>query len=149
TLSRGPAAAAVPPPGNRNVRKADRLGIFSDVEMLVSVLLARDTPLPLAVRLFCVWGCSKSFFMALMEERISELAESAAAQESPETSPFCREVRQVRFNAWHYVDANLWASLAATLFDELARAHAPDVTQIKLTELDEARKKAEEAREAR
>src|SRR5215471_7494323 len=102
--------------------------------MLVSVLLASDTPLPLAVGLFGNWGSGKSFFMALMQERIDELA-TLAADGRPEAWPFCREVRQVRFNAWHYVDANLWASLAATLFDGLALADAPDETQIKLTEL--------------
>jgi TPR repeat protein len=148
TLLAGATADTVPEPGHGRVRTADRLGIFADVEMLVSVLLASDTPLPLAVGLFGNWGSGKSFFMALMQERIDELAE-LAAQGRPEAWPFCREVRQVRFNAWHYVDANLWASLAATLFDELARAHAPDETQIKFTELDEARKKAEEARQAR
>ena len=148
TLLAGATADTVPEPGHGRVRAADQLGIFADVEMLVSVLLASDTPLPLAVGLFGNWGSGKSFFMALMQERIDELAK-LAAQGRPEAWPFCREVRQVRFNAWHYVDANLWASLAATLFDELARAHAPDETQIKLTELDEARKKAEDAREVR
>jgi hypothetical protein len=52
----------------------------------------------------------------------------------------------VRFNAWHYVDANLWASLATTLFDELALAAAPagtqEKTQEKLTALEEAREQA-------
>ena len=147
TLLAGATADTVPEPGNGMVRAADRLGISADVEMLVSVLLATETPLPLAVGLFGNWGSGKSFFMALMQERIDELSK-LAAQGRPEAWPFCREVRQVRFNAWHYVDANLWASLAATLFDG-GPAHAPDETQTKLTELDEARKKAEEAREAR
>jgi hypothetical protein len=102
----------------------------------------------LAVGLFGNWGSGKSFFMALMQERIEELSK-LAAQGRPEAWPFCREVRQVRFNAWHYVDANLWASLAATLFDELAQARAPDETQTKLTELDEARARAEDARQTR
>ena len=86
--------------------------------------------------------------MALKQERIGELTQ-LAAQGKPEAWPFCRCVSQVRYNAWHYVDANLWARLAATLFDELALADAPDETQTKLTELDEARKEAEEAREER
>jgi KAP family P-loop domain len=151
TLLAGATADTVPEPGDGRVRAADRLGIVADVEMLVSVLLARDTPLPLAVGLFGDWGSGKSFFMALMQERMGELSR-LAAQEKPEAWPFCREVRLVRFNAWHYVDANLWASLAATMFDELALADAPDETQIKqnkLTELGEARQKAEQAREER
>ena len=147
-LLAGATADTVPEPGDGRVRAADRLGIATDVEMLVSVLLAADTPLPLAVGLFGDWGSGKSFFMALMEERIDELAR-LAAQGRPEASPFCREVRQVRFNAWHYVDANLWASLAATLFDELALAAAPPGTQIKtqerLTALEQARGQAKTA----
>ena len=83
--------------------------------------------------------------MALMQERIDELAHLAVLGR-PEAWPFCREIRQIRFNAWHYVDTSLWASLAATLFDELARADAPDETETKLTELDNARDKAEKAR---
>ncbi|HEU0301674.1 MAG TPA: P-loop NTPase fold protein, partial [Longimicrobium sp.] len=35
-------------------------------------------------------------------------------------SPFCTHVVQLTFNAWHYVDTNLWASLAAAIFDGLA-----------------------------
>jgi KAP family P-loop domain len=146
TLLAGAAADTVPDPGDGRVRSADRLGIGTDVEMLVSVLLATDTPLPLAVGLFGDWGSGKSFFMALMQERITELSK-LAAEGKPEAWPFCREVRQVRFNAWHYVDADLWASLAATLFDELAM---PDTPREKLLqELDEARKDAKGARNDR
>jgi KAP family P-loop domain len=145
-LLAGAAADTVPEPGDGRVRAADRLGIATDVEMLVSVLLATDTPLPLAVGLFGDWGSGKSFFMALMQERIAELSK-LAAEGKPEAWPFCREVRQVKFNAWHYVDANLWASLAATLFDELALQDTP--REKLLQELDEARKDAKDARDNR
>src|SRR5207249_4339798 len=30
-------------------------------------------------------------------------------------------VRNIEFNAWHYADANLWASLVTHIFDELAK----------------------------
>jgi hypothetical protein len=147
-LLAGAAADTVPEPGDGRVRTADRLGAAAEVEMLVSVLLAKDTPLPLAVGLFGDWGSGKSFFMALMYERIYELAD-LAKDGRPEAEPFCSQVRQVRFNAWHYVDANLWASLAVTLFDELAGADQPDRAQAKLTELDKARQDATDARTRR
>jgi peptidoglycan hydrolase-like protein with peptidoglycan-binding domain len=108
----------VPPLGH--VREADRLGTAADVEMLVAVLLDERTPLPLAVGLFGDWGSGKSFFMALMQERMAELAKQAK-DGAPQAAAYCSEIRQIRFNAWHYVDADLWSSLAATLFDELAR----------------------------
>jgi peptidoglycan hydrolase-like protein with peptidoglycan-binding domain len=143
-----PAADTVPEPGEGRVRAADRLGTAAEVEVLASVLLARDTPLPLAIGLFGDWGSGKSFFMAHMQERIAELAD-LAKKRRPDAAPFCREVRQVRFNAWHYVDSNLWASLAASLFDQLARADARDKTQGKLDELDAARELAASAQRER
>ncbi len=119
-LLAGATVDTVPEPGNGAVRRADRLGITAEVEMLVSVLLAKDTPLPLAVGLFGDWGTGKSFFMSEMEERTAELS-ALAAEGRPEGAPFCRAVRQIRFNAWHYADTDLWASLATTMFDQLAR----------------------------
>ncbi|WP_345513774.1 peptidoglycan-binding protein [Phytohabitans houttuyneae] len=144
----GTAADTVPVPGDGQVRAADRLGITAEVEALASVLLARETPLPLAVGLFGDWGSGKSFFMAQLQERMQELADLAKG-EHPEAAPYCRTVRHIRFNAWHYTDANLWASLADTLFDGLARADAPNEAQVKLDELGEARKKAGVARSER
>ena len=144
----GAAPDTVPEPGEGRVRAADRLGTAVEVEMLVSVLLAQDTPLPLAVGLFGDWGSGKSFFMALMEERMCELAR-LAADGRPEAAPFCREIRAVRFNAWHYVDTDLWASLAATLFDELARSDSPDRAEAALAGLDQARQKVEDAAQRR
>ena len=145
-LLAGATADTVPEPGDGRVKAADRLNLAAEIEMLVSVLLAYDTRPPLAIGLFGDWGSGKSFFMSLMSERIDELA-GLAAEGRPEAAPFCQQVRQVRFNAWHYADANLWASLAATLFDELARADAPDRAQATLAALDEARGEARDARQ--
>lgn len=147
-LLAGANADTVPEPGNGRVRAADRLDTAAEVEMLVSVILARDTPLPLAIALFGGWGSGKSFFMALMQERMDELSRLAAAGR-PEAAPYCRSVRAVRFNAWHYVDTNLWASLAATLFDQLAQADRPGETVEKLSELDAATAKLEKVAKKR
>ncbi|TDW76275.1 P-loop NTPase fold protein [Kribbella pratensis] len=144
----GAMADTVPEPGDGRVKSADTLDVAPEVEMLVSVLLARETPLPLAVGLFGDWGSGKSFFMALMQERIDELANLAKAGRR-DAWPYCKEVRQIRFNAWHYVDTDLWASLAATLFDELASAGRPDMTTAKLNELDQARRRVVETRTER
>ena len=43
------------------------------------------------------------------------MAADASAGRAP---VFIRNVVQVRFNAWHFADANLWASLTAEFFDQ-------------------------------
>ena len=96
----------------------DRLGITSEVNALAAVLAARDASLPISVGLFGDWGTGKSFFMQQMEKRIRTLAASAAADPA---SPFCSDVVQIRFNAWHYMDANLWASMVDEVFRGLAQ----------------------------
>jgi hypothetical protein len=99
----------------------DLLEVSSDVNMLCDLVMARDVAPPLSVGLFGNWGTGKSFFMAQMRQRVTVLAE-AAEQASLEGQPSgtCAKVCQVEFNAWHYVDANLWASLASRIFGKLA-----------------------------
>jgi hypothetical protein len=140
-------ADTVPLPGAGRVRAADRLDTAADVEMLASVILARNTSLPLAIGLFGDWGSGKSFFMAQLEERLDELSQTARTDEQ---SPFLSELRQIRFNAWHYVDADLWSSIASTIFDGLAVTGA-DGTRLDeaRTALGEAAKEAEQARRER
>jgi KAP-like P-loop domain-containing protein/caspase domain-containing protein/WD40 domain-containing protein len=98
----------------------DELGIAADVESLCSVLMATQVQPPLSVGLFGDWGAGKSFFMQRMRERIDWLAtESKLARDDGRPSAYCENVRQITFNAWHYVDANLWASLITRIFDGL------------------------------
>jgi hypothetical protein len=98
----------------------DELGITADVDSLCSVLMASQVQPPLSVGLFGDWGSGKSFFMQRMRERIDWIAaESKASRDEGRPSDFCENVKQITFNAWHYVDANLWASLAIRLFDGL------------------------------
>jgi hypothetical protein len=96
-----------------SVTGTDLLGIDADVAALSAVLATRSNAPPLSVGLFGRWGTGKSFFMARMRDRIEGLG-----REDPET--YCSNVVQITFNAWHYIDANLWASLVARIFEELA-----------------------------
>ncbi len=98
----------------------DQLDVDTYIGMLCAVIAAADTPLPLSVGLFGEWGSGKSYFMALMQQRLDSLAAGAAVDRAVgRKSPYCSEIVQIRFNAWHYADANLWASLAVQIFDEL------------------------------
>ncbi|WIX91274.1 P-loop NTPase fold protein [Amycolatopsis sp. DG1A-15b] len=89
----------------------DHLGVKPYVSMLATVIAAKDTPLPLSIGVFGEWGAGKSFFMGMLRGQVKEL-EGAPGQ--------CRKIAQVGFNAWHYADANLWASLGDEIFRQLA-----------------------------
>ena len=55
----------------------------------------------------------KSFFMHALQSQIAVLAiRSQQAIEAHEPSIFCSRIVQIEFNAWHFVESNLWASLA-------------------------------------
>src|ERR1044071_2383140 len=69
---------------------------------------------PIALGLFGHWGSGKTFFMGLMSDRLDYLAKHGGAG-------YVRRVVQIDFNAWHYHDTNLWASLAMRIFEGLAR----------------------------
>ncbi len=98
----------------------DRLDIMPDVEAVCSVLAARDVKPPLALGLFGNWGTGKSFFMARMQDEIESLKN--LEKENPGGTPYCSEIVQIPFNAWHYLDANLWASLVSEIFKKLFEA---------------------------
>src|SRR5262249_43908035 len=101
--------------------REDALGFRDDVNMLCSVVADNDVSPPLSVGLFGEWGSGKSFFMRLMRQRISTLEEVARKAEGDKRETrYCAYVQQITFNAWHYTDANLWASLAAEIFFRLA-----------------------------
>ena len=107
---------------NDEAKGEDRLGIDRDVRALAAVLASTKVTPPLSVGLFGDWGSGKSFFMGKLRERIEQLA--AAAQAKPDSeSWFCGKrgaVVQIDFNAWHYMDADLWSSLAVRVFDSLS-----------------------------
>lgn len=108
--------------------------LVADVTAFARLICLREADPPLSIGLFGGWGSGKSTFMQLLEGRIDKLtsdtrearnkaiAAKAAAGESPvpDKEPiFIRNAVQIRFNAWHFADANLWASLTAEFFDQL------------------------------
>jgi hypothetical protein len=103
----------------------DLLDITPEVNALASVLAAKDADPPLALGLFGEWGSGKSFFMNRLESRIRALQDDAqkAGKEDAQSS-YCEHIVQITFNAWNYIDTNLWASLATEIFEGLASAVA-------------------------
>jgi predicted nucleic acid-binding Zn-ribbon protein len=98
----------------------DLLEIRAEVNAFSYVLASRAIKPPLALGLFGDWGSGKSFFMQEMQTKIAALAGTQLANAVPDSKPvFCSHIVQIRFNAWHYLDTDLWASLVTEIFDKL------------------------------
>lgn len=123
------APAGVLPDLARPVHAGDDcLGVGRYALALAATAIARDTAPPLAIGVFGDWGAGKSYFMGLMELEMRKLAGGSDAR-------FHRQVLPVWFNAWHYADANLWASLMQTLLEAIdahvnADAHLIDADDL-------------------
>ncbi|WP_459711931.1 P-loop NTPase fold protein [Actinophytocola sp. KF-1] len=111
--------------------------------MFANLVTSRTLVPPVSIGLFGSWGTGKSFFMRELRSRVSALASAAADAERAagrRVSPDCASVRQITFNAWHYREANLWASLATHIFDSLATGGSEDDLRRRADELAELRR---------
>jgi hypothetical protein len=95
----------------------DLLGVEEDATALAVLLASRTLSPPIALGLFGNWGSGKTFFMHRLDDAVQELT-----RESDEASAFCDRVVSVWFNAWHYAEANVWASLIHQIFESLSPA---------------------------
>jgi len=90
----------------------DYLGIDKDVTAFAKVIASNSFSPPLAIALFGQWGSGKSFFMNKLRDRIKELSDSKMKE-------YRAGIAQIHFNAWSYLDANLWASIVSRIFEGL------------------------------
>ena len=97
---------------------ADRLGMADDARALAEVMCLREPGPPLAIGLFGDWGSGKSTFMNMIESAVAELTARTASDDAGRAT-FVSKVVHIRFNAWHYNDANLWASITSEFFAQL------------------------------
>jgi KAP family P-loop domain len=107
-----------------SARDGDPLEVIADIRAFARLICLKEAEPPLSIGLFGGWGSGKSTFMQLLEREIdaltSRVREAAKAPAAPKPNvAFVGNVVQVRFNAWHFADANLWASLTAEFFDQL------------------------------
>ena len=96
----------------------DKLGMRPDIEAMASLVVSQTLQPPLSIGLFGNWGSGKSFFMGKLRGEIRRLAQG---EDAARGGAYWPNVVTVEFNAWHYVDANLWASMVSHLFGELRR----------------------------
>jgi hypothetical protein len=98
----------------------DLLDIEQDVLALATLIAARDSSPPLSIGLFGDWGSGKTFFMGQLRRAVAQLSEEArTAQVMRRELPFYKRIVQIEFNAWHYVEGNLWASMVEHILDNL------------------------------
>lgn len=115
-----PPEALLPGFSPENLTGQDLIGITHDVNAFASVMSAQDLNPPLAIGLFADWGSGKSFFMRKLKERIEHIGTAAfEAKRQGRQSSYCTRIVQIEFNAWHYVEGNLWASLVEHIFENL------------------------------
>ncbi|MGW5350971.1 P-loop NTPase fold protein [Streptomyces sp. NPDC004031] len=94
------------------LEEGDDLARTDEARALAELITARSARPPLAVGLFGDWGEGKSHFLRLLQHQV----DAVATTDNPLAY---RWVRQIRFNAWHYAETALWASLVAELFAQL------------------------------
>ncbi|MGH3040021.1 MAG: P-loop NTPase fold protein, partial [Gaiellaceae bacterium] len=108
----------------------DLVDIRAEVDAFAYLIASRTLRPPLAVGLFGDWGSGKSFFLRSLQHRIDALVNDPAARDRPSRElPFYRHIAQVEFNAWQYVEGDLWASLVEHLFRNLCTSadDSPDL----------------------
>src|SRR5262249_27232999 len=95
----------------------DPLAIAADVRGFARLICLEQAKPPLSVCIFGEWGSGKSSFMERLQYEIEEVVRSEKQRSQDNAARrnsalrFVENVVQIRFNAWHYADANLWASL--------------------------------------
>jgi len=100
--------------------RRDLLDAKYEARAFARIAASRDTRLPLSVGVFGEWGAGKTFFMGVMSDEVERL--SKGAEKEGEPSLFLPDIVQIKFNAWHYIETNLWASLVEYIFSELDRS---------------------------
>lgn len=99
----------------------DQLDILHEVDAFMQLVLSKKLEPPLSIGLLGNWGSGKSFFMNKLHQRI-DLKSSTLSKEGSDQKDYCTNITQIQFNAWYYVDANLWASLVDKIFQSLGES---------------------------
>ena len=104
----------IPAIGERDDRLSehDCLDVEQQADIFATLLITQDVRAPLALGLLGDWGVGKTFFMRLMQEKIAAVAGKQAKADTGSDS--VSRVAQIEFNAWHYIDSDLWACLLYT-----------------------------------
>lgn len=142
-LSVTPQPPSQPPPKQGRVSRlagfqaddargeVDWLDIDPDVNAFAALIASRTVSPPLSIGLFGEWGSGKTFFMRRLRKRVTKLSNLAQnAKVMQRDLPYYKRIAQIEFNAWHYVESDLWASLVEHIFDNLYITGDKDVLKL-------------------
>lgn len=124
----------------------DQLDILPDVRAFARLMASKDMKPPLSIGVFGNWGSGKSFFMKQIEKEVDKIVQGIKRkkkEDETQTFGFYDDIVQITFNAWYYIDANLWASLVTHIFEKLSAAVGNKTEEEKREIL--AKKRLEEA----
>ena len=144
--------------GNVSGLSQDLVDIKAEVDAFAYLLASKALKPPMAVGLFGDWGSGKSFFMESVRQRIARLTQSNYIQRNSQKNiPFWKKIVQIRFNAWHYVEGELWASLVDHIFNQLSISETEPQSEVekrqaywqrRITDVEDKIRKLEEQKKA-
>ena len=105
---------------NDSFKGEDQLDIMPDVNAIGTLIASNHTIPPLSISVFADWGNGKSFFMKKLDQRIRFLSENGSGTNGEIEPSFSKDILTIHFNAWHYIDANLWSSLLSRILTGIA-----------------------------
>lgn len=130
-----PAARTIPGYDPDSRADVDLLEADRDAFALAALIASRELKPPLAIGLFGDWGSGKSFVLSRIDAMVTKLTADGAPD------GYLKRVRVIPFNAWHYAETNLWASLV----DQVIQTIAPEQSVSDVREVSEAKSLAESA----
>lgn len=104
-------------------REQDLLDVEEEAKAFARLIASTSFEPPLAIGVFGPWGSGKTFFMNQIEKAIRKLVQhkvnGVEGQATQDTPSFHDKIVRIPFNAWHYMEANVWASLVDVIFKDL------------------------------
>jgi hypothetical protein len=121
TLSRKRRSARlIPGYDSDRVGDADLLEADRDARALAALIASAQLHPPISIGLFGAWGSGKSFVLRRIQRMLGEFTKQGAAQ------GYLERIEFVSFNAWHYAETNLWASMVDQVLRKIGGAAPPD-----------------------
>lgn len=132
-----PAARSIPGYDSDIRAREDLLDSDRDAFALGALIASCELRPPLAIGLFGDWGSGKTFVL----DRIGAELDRLTGPGGPEG--YLKHVPVIPFNAWHYAETNLWASLV----DQVITKIEPEQPPPAVPEVTEANRLVDQAKD--